>query len=128
MRSNYNNPISSGPSVMHYIPHNVQEFDDDLRAIVIKHMGTGQGNPTQWVVNAVAEAFQRGVGIGMSMPYAQQAPEQRQQARQYADEVPRTAVILARSTSTAASPGDVIDVEVTERRGPLGELPYTPQN
>lgn len=47
-----------------FLPHNVQEFENDMRALIVKHMGLGQGNPTQWVVNAVCEAYQRGFGVG----------------------------------------------------------------
>lgn len=47
-----------------FIPINVQEHDNELRTIIVKHMGTGGGNPTQWVVNACHEAFQRGFGLG----------------------------------------------------------------
>ena len=45
-------------------PHNPQEFENDMRALIVSHMGLGQGNPTQWVVNAVCEAYQRGFGLG----------------------------------------------------------------
>ena len=47
-----------------YIPLNPIEHENELRTIILKHMGSTQGNPTQWVVNAVAEAFQQGFGVG----------------------------------------------------------------
>ena len=48
-----------------YLPLNPQEHDNDIRTLVVKHMGMGQGNPTQWVVDAVHEAFQRGFSVGL---------------------------------------------------------------
>lgn len=47
-------------------PHNAQEFENEMRALIVSHMGLGQGNPTQWVVAAVCEAFQRGFGTGFA--------------------------------------------------------------
>lgn len=47
-----------------FLPHNPQEFENDMRALIVSHMGLGQGNPTQWVVNAVVEAYQRGFSDG----------------------------------------------------------------
>ena len=53
-------------------PYNPQEFENDMRALIVSHMGLGQGNPTQWVVNAVCEAFQRGFGHGFQAGSAMQ--------------------------------------------------------
>jgi hypothetical protein len=47
-----------------FLPHNVQDFENEMRALIVSHVGLGQGNPTQWVVNAVCEAYQRGFGVG----------------------------------------------------------------
>lgn len=48
---------------------------DDMRAIAVKHMGMGQGNPTYWVVMALHEAFQRGFGVGFAAgQHGTQAP------------------------------------------------------
>lgn len=49
-----------------FLPHNAQEFENDMRALIIKHMGLGEGNPTGWVVKAVCEAYQRGFGVGFA--------------------------------------------------------------
>ena len=53
-------------SLAKYIPLNAVEHENMLRTIIIAHMGTNQGNPTNWVVDAVAEAFQRGFGTGFN--------------------------------------------------------------
>jgi hypothetical protein len=52
-------------------PHNAAEFENEMRALIVSHMGLGQGNPTQWVVNAVCEAFQRGFGVGFNVRNSQ---------------------------------------------------------
>jgi hypothetical protein len=49
-----------------FIPYNAQEHDNDMRALAISHMGTGIGNPSQWVVTALHEAFQRGFALGFT--------------------------------------------------------------
>ena len=43
-----------------YLPHNRQEHDNEMRALIGKHMGADFSNPTQWVVDACHEAFQMG--------------------------------------------------------------------
>jgi len=58
-----------------YLPHNGQDHDNDMRAIAMKHMGMGQGNPSQWVVMALHEAFQRGFGMGLSAGQQRQQPD-----------------------------------------------------
>ena len=73
--------MSNGPS---NIPHatralaaNPQEVDNKLRMMVSKHMGSlAQGNPSQWVMDAVHEAFQLGFGLGRyaAPPAAQAQP------------------------------------------------------
>lgn len=50
-----------------FLPHNAQEFENDMRALIVKHMGLGEGNPTGWVVKAVCEAYQRGFGAGFAV-------------------------------------------------------------
>ena len=52
------------PQLAKFLPHNIQEFENDMRALIASHQGLGSGNPTQWVVDAVVEAFQRGFGLG----------------------------------------------------------------
>ena len=49
-----------------FLPHNIQEFENEMRALIASHQGLGSGNPTQWVVNAVIEAYQRGFGVGFN--------------------------------------------------------------
>jgi hypothetical protein len=49
-----------------FLPHNAQEFENEMRALIVSHMGLGQGNPTQWVVTAVCEAYQRGFALGFA--------------------------------------------------------------
>ena len=58
-----------------FIPLNPQEHDNVLRGLIVKHMGSTQGNPTQWVVNAVHEAYQMGFDEGFRA--ARQSPIQR---------------------------------------------------
>jgi hypothetical protein len=57
-----------GHSVTSYIPHNAQDHDDKLRAIAVSKMGTGEGNPSAWVIAALhqcwQEAFAAGVMVG----------------------------------------------------------------
>lgn len=50
--------------LVEFIPHNMQEHDDMLRAIANKHMGAGQGNVSVWVIQALHEAYKRGFGLG----------------------------------------------------------------
>lgn len=111
---------TSGPAPMNLIPHNVQEYDDDMRAIVNKHMGFGQGNPSAWVVAAVSEAFQRGVGVGLNLPSSHRpAPEQRRREPEFAERVdPERKAIGAAPRLIGA---DVVDVQARE-------IPYTPNN
>lgn len=52
-----------------YLPYNAQEHDNDMRALAIAHMGSNCGNPTQWVVDALHEAFQRGFALGFESGY-----------------------------------------------------------
>lgn len=52
---------------MVYLPHNVQEHDNMLRAMIVGHMGTAHGNPTQWVVDAMHECWQRAYAEGLAM-------------------------------------------------------------
>jgi len=47
-----------------FIPLNPIEHENELRTIILKHQGSTSGNPTQWVVDACAEVFQRGFGLG----------------------------------------------------------------
>lgn len=49
-----------------FLPHNAQEFENEMRALIVSHMGLGEGNPTGWVVKAVCEAYQRGFGVGFA--------------------------------------------------------------
>lgn len=103
---------------MHYVPHNMQEFEDDMRVIVNRHMGFGGGNPSQWVVNAVIEAFQRGVAIGQRMSEPR-SPEQ-QRETQWAQRIdpeqkaiggPRAIEQATRpDVARLGGPSDIIDV------------------
>lgn len=47
-----------------FIPLNPVEHENMLRTIILAHQGSTSGNPTQWVVDAVAEAFQKGFALG----------------------------------------------------------------
>jgi hypothetical protein len=49
-----------------FIPINPQEHDNMIRSIAVAHMGMGQGNPTQWVISAMHEAYQKGFALGFS--------------------------------------------------------------
>ncbi len=49
-----------------FTPVNMQEHENDIRAIVNTHQGFGGGNPSQWVVNAGLECFSRGFGEGFA--------------------------------------------------------------
>lgn len=54
----------------HFLPHNRQEHDNDIRALVGRHMGNDFSNPTQWVVDAVHEAFRIGFSMGAEVGQA----------------------------------------------------------
>lgn len=62
-------------SIAKFVPMNIQEHEDMLRAIVNSHMGVGGGNPTRWVVEAVAEAFQRGFALGFQTGQLRMQPK-----------------------------------------------------
>lgn len=52
--------------VAKYLPLNQVEHENMLRSIIASHQGPCDGNPSMWVVHAVAEAFQRGFGTGFN--------------------------------------------------------------
>lgn len=60
-----------------YIPHNVVEYENTLRSIIIAHMGLSGGNPSQWVVDAANRAFEAGFANGwlIAQPSGAQGPQ-----------------------------------------------------
>ncbi len=50
-----------------FIPLNPMEHENMLRTIIVKHQGSTSGNPTQWVVDAVNEAYNAGFGLGFDV-------------------------------------------------------------
>lgn len=54
-----------------FTPMNMQEHENDIRAIVNTHQGFGGGNPSQWVIKAGLECFSRGFGEGYAAAQAQ---------------------------------------------------------
>lgn len=77
-----------------YLPHNAQEFENDMRALIVSHMGLGQGNPTQWVVSAVCEAFQRGFGEGFRAGGMQRVARPREAEQDPSADHPAYKVVL----------------------------------
>lgn len=49
---------------MKYIPINPIEHENELRSIIIAHMGSTHGNPSQWVVDAANRAHEAGFANG----------------------------------------------------------------
>ena len=115
------NPSTTGVNelsndLVEFIPHNMQEHDDMLRAIANKHMGAGQGNVSVWVIQALHEAYKRGFGLGYTTaqrgsPVASGAPPALHKAlKAWPPKAPAGG--MTRS-------GDVVDVEdITPRQLP----------
>lgn len=76
-----------------FLPINVQEHDNVLRTIAVKYMGTNQGNPSQWVVDALHEAYQSGFGQGFEAGAAF-ATVQPKATPQYRVQLPRGPIVI----------------------------------
>jgi hypothetical protein len=96
------------PNQVKFLPHNIQEHDNAMRALIASHMGTTGGNPTQWVVDAVHEAFARGFSLGFTTGQGATV------SRPPAPEVPaieRPKGMPSRYATGGLLGGDVIDME-----------------
>lgn len=87
-----------------FIPLNPVEHENELRTIILKHMGSTHGNPTQWVVDAVAEAYQQGFGVGFNAGTVA--------ARTPPPPPPQFKVQIQPGHRLHREPADVVDVDV----------------
>lgn len=94
-------------NLVEFIPHNMQEHDDMLRAIANKHMGAGQGNVSIWVIQALHEAYKSGFGLGYTT--AQNATRREPMF----DPTMRREREMLRELE-GRRPDDVVDAEVTD--------------
>jgi len=89
-----------------FIPINPQEHDNMIRSIAVAHMGMGQGNPTQWVINAMHEAYQKGFALGLSI--SKSAGPREPSVPQAARAIERTPALL-RIDRSKINPDDVVE-------------------
>lgn len=102
--------------LVEFIPHNMQEHDDMLRAIANKHMGAGQGNVSVWVIQALHEAYKRGFGLGYTTaqrggPMAPGNPPSLHKAMEFGRDIVDAHI-------TDITPRQLPRPKITLRRGP----------